>query len=51
MLTALLIPLQLLLDRVRDAGFQQAWNVEVEHPADERRGRQDPGAGPAPAAA
>ncbi len=51
MLTALLIPLQLLLIVFAMRGFQQAWNVEVEHPADERRGRQDPGAGPAPAAA
>ena len=51
MLTALLIPLQLLLIVFAMRGFQQAWNVEVEHPADERRGRQDPGGGPAPAAA
>ncbi len=51
MLTALLIPLQLLLIVFAMRGFQQAWNVEIEHPADERRGRQDPGAGPAPAAA
>ncbi len=51
MLTALLIPLQLLLIVFAMRGFQQAWNVEVEHPADERRERQGPGAGPAPAAA
>ena len=51
LLTALLIPLQLLLIVFAMRGFQQAWNVEIEHPADERRGRQDPGAGPAPAAA
>jgi hypothetical protein len=51
MLTALLIPIQLLLIVFAMRGFQQAWNVEVEHPADERRPRQDPGGGPAPAAA
>ncbi|MEZ0294134.1 MAG: hypothetical protein ACAH82_16470 [Solirubrobacteraceae bacterium] len=31
-LTALLIPLQLLLIGFAMRGFQQAWNVEVEHP-------------------
>jgi hypothetical protein len=51
MLTALLIPIQLLLIVFAMRGFQQAWNVEVEHPADARRPRQDPGGGPAPAAA
>jgi presenilin-like A22 family membrane protease len=33
-LTALLVPLQLLLIAFAMRGFQQAWNVEVEHPAD-----------------
>jgi hypothetical protein len=31
-LTALLIPLQLLLIGFAMRGFQQAWNVEVERP-------------------
>jgi hypothetical protein len=51
MLTALLIPIQILLIVFAMRGFRQAWNVEVEHPADERRTRQDPGGGAAPAAA
>jgi FtsH-binding integral membrane protein len=33
LLTALLVPLQLLLIAFAMRGFQQAWNVEVEHPA------------------
>ena len=33
-LCALLIPLQLLLVAFAMRGFQQAWNVEVEHPVD-----------------
>ena len=33
MLTALLVPLQLLLIAFAMRGFQQAWNVEVEQPA------------------
>jgi len=33
-LTALLIPLQLLLIGAAMRGFQQAWNVEVEHPVE-----------------
>jgi hypothetical protein len=33
-LTALLVPLQLLLIAFAMRGFQQAWNVEVERPAD-----------------
>jgi presenilin-like A22 family membrane protease len=46
LLTALLVPLQLLLIAFAMRGFQQAWNVEVEEPADGgRRG------GAAPAAA
>ena len=42
LLTALLVPLQLLLIAFAMRGFQQAWNVEVEHtaepPAARRRG-------------
>jgi uncharacterized membrane protein YGL010W len=34
LLTALLVPLQLLLIAFAMRGFQQAWNVEVERPAD-----------------
>jgi presenilin-like A22 family membrane protease len=46
LLTALLVPLQLLLIAFAMRGFQQAWNVEVEEPVDGgRRG------GAAPAAA
>ncbi len=46
LLTALIVPLQLLLIAFAMRGFQQAWNVEVEHPADGGR-RGD--AAPAPA--
>jgi protein-S-isoprenylcysteine O-methyltransferase Ste14 len=46
LLTALLVPLQLLLIAFAMRGFQQAWNVEVEQPADGGR-RGD--AAPAPA--
>jgi hypothetical protein len=35
LLTALLVPLQLLLIAFAMRGFQQAWNVEVERPVDE----------------
>jgi hypothetical protein len=34
LLTALLVPLQLLLIAFAMRGFRQAWNVEVERPAD-----------------
>jgi presenilin-like A22 family membrane protease len=34
LLTAIIVPLQLLLIAFAMRGFQQAWNVEVEHPAD-----------------
>jgi hypothetical protein len=48
LLTALLVPVQLLLIAFAMSGFRQAWNVEVERPADEPPpGRR----GPAPAAA
>ena len=46
LLTALLVPLQLLLIAFAMRGFQQAWNVEVERPPDGGR-RGD--AAPAPA--
>jgi uncharacterized membrane protein YGL010W len=48
LLTALLVPLQLLLIAFAMRGFQQAWNVEVEHPADEGPRRRSETA-PAPA--
>ena len=50
MLTAILLPLQALLIVFAMRGFRQAWNVEVEHPAGERRS-EGRGPGPAPAAA
>src|SRR5215204_2693373 len=34
LLTAIIVPLQLLLIAFAMRGFQQAWNVEVERPAD-----------------
>jgi lysylphosphatidylglycerol synthetase-like protein (DUF2156 family) len=49
LLTALLVPVQLLLIACSMSGFRQAWNVEVEHdeePPPERNERT----GPAPAA-
>ena len=50
LLTALLIPLQILLIVLAMRGFQQAWNVEVERPA-ERGDRGERGSGPDPAPA
>jgi hypothetical protein len=51
LLTALLVPLEILLIAFAMSGFRQAWNVEVERQEDEpppdRRERR----GPAPAAA
>jgi hypothetical protein len=38
LLCLILIPLQILLIAFAMRGFQQAWNVEVERPADDRRG-------------
>ena len=46
LLTALLVPVQLLLIAFAMRGFQQAWNVEVEQPVDDRRHGD---AAPAPA--
>jgi hypothetical protein len=37
LLTALMVPLQILLIAFAMSGFRQAWNVEVEHPVDEPR--------------
>jgi protein-S-isoprenylcysteine O-methyltransferase Ste14 len=39
LLTALIVPLQLLLIAFAMRGFQQAWNVEVEQPAAPRPAR------------
>jgi len=39
LLCVVLVPVQLLLIAFAMRGFGQAWNVEVERPADERRGR------------
>jgi len=47
LLTALLVPLQLLLIVFAMRGFQQAWNVEVERPAERGGGAQDPAPAPA----
>jgi len=42
LLTALMVPLQILLIAFAMSGFRQAWNVEVEHsPEDDDRGRDD----------
>ena len=48
LLTALLVPLQLLLIVFAMRGFQQAWNVEVERPVEPRDGgAKDPAPAPA----
>ena len=58
LLTALMVPLQILLIAFAMSGFRQAWNVEVEHHPDDEdepdRGREQPrpergDASPAPA--
>jgi presenilin-like A22 family membrane protease len=46
LLSLILVPIQILLIAFALRGFQQSWNVEVEHSVDERGGRE-----PAPAAA
>ena len=63
LISALLVPVQILLIAVAMSGFRQAWNVEVEHGSDEdddtrQRGRTrderdqpEPGSGPSPAPA
>jgi hypothetical protein len=50
LITALLVPVQLLLIAFAMSGFRQAWNVEVERPADEPPPERRRG-GAAPAAA
>ena len=49
LVTALIVPVQILLIAFAMSGFRQAWNVEVEHAEDEPPPRQR--GGPAPAAA
>ena len=47
LITALLVPIQLLLIAVAMSGFRQAWNVEVERPVEpppDRRGDAAPAA-------
>jgi presenilin-like A22 family membrane protease len=39
LLTALMVPLQILLIAFAMSGFRQAWNVEVEHGPDDEPGR------------
>ena len=46
LLTALMVPLQILLIAFAMSGFRQAWNVEVEHGPDDDRGRDDGGGRP-----
>ena len=47
LVTALIVPVQILLIAFSMSGFRQAWNVEVERPEDEPPPRHD--AAPAPA--
>lgn len=52
LITLLIVPVQVLLIAFALQGFRQAWNVEVEVPADRAGGRPggaDPAAPPAPA--
>ena len=46
LLTALLVPVQLLLIAFSMSGFRQAWNVEVEHHEEPPPERRRAGAGP-----
>ena len=41
LLTALMVPLQILLIAFAMSGFRQAWNVEVEHGPEDDRGRDE----------
>jgi hypothetical protein len=50
LLSALLVPVQILLIAVSMSGFRQAWNVEVERQQDPPPDREEQ-RGPAPAAA
>ncbi len=45
LLTYILVPVQVLLIGAAMSGFQQAWNVEVERPADGRDGSYGGGRG------
>ena len=51
LITALLVPVQLLLIAFAMSGFRQAWNVEVERPVDEPPAERPGHGDPAPAAA
>jgi lysylphosphatidylglycerol synthetase-like protein (DUF2156 family) len=51
LLTALLVPLEILLIAFAMSGFRQAWNVEVERHEDEPPPDRSERRGPAPAAA
>jgi uncharacterized membrane protein len=51
LLTALLVPVQILLIAFAMSGFRQAWNVEVEHHEDEPPPDRSERRGPAPMAA
>ena len=51
LITALIVPVQLLLIAFAMSGFRQAWNVEVERPVDEPPPRRPGRGGAAPAAA
>jgi len=50
LVTAIIVPVQLLLIAFAMSGFRQAWNVEVEHPVDEPPPQRPDRRGPAPAA-
>jgi FtsH-binding integral membrane protein len=51
LVTALIVPVQLLLIAFAMSGFRQAWNVEIEHPVDEPPPEPRGRGGPAAAAA
>jgi hypothetical protein len=51
LVTALIVPVQLLLIAFAMSGFRQAWNVEIEQPVDEPPPEPRGRGGPAPAAA
>jgi FtsH-binding integral membrane protein len=50
LVTALIVPVQILLIAFAMSGFRQAWNVEVERPVDEPPPDRRERGGPAPAA-
>jgi hypothetical protein len=51
LITALIVPVQLLLIAVAMSGFRQAWNVEVEREPDEPDRARGRSGGPSPAPA